>query len=317
MAAFKRAERKQAKLKIALTGPSGSGKTYSALELASGMGKKIALIDTENASASLYSDRFTFDILEIDPPYTVQKYIEGIKAAQAAGYDVLVIDSLTHAWAGDGGLLAKKEALDSRGGNSYTNWAGITKEHEAFKAMLLNCDVHLICTMRSKQDYVLEQNEKGKTSPRKVGLAPIQRDGMEYEFTTVFDIAMDHNAHVSKDRTGLFDGQIAKLSSETGESFIKWLNGGKPIERPAPALAPAPQPQVLPKPAEQPAQPMAAGSGAFCEVCNNELLYSQKKDAYYCRNWADKSKGPHSYVPATHLDEFKSAAVSEPEDITA
>lgn len=225
MSVFKKAERKRVKLKIAITGPSGSGKTFSALELASGLGKKIALVDTENDSASLYSDRFTFDSLVIEPPYTIDKYRQAIQDAEKEGYEVLVIDSISHAWAGDGGLLSKKEAMDARGGNSYTNWGGITKEHEAFKSKLLNAGLHLICTMRSKQDYVLETNDKGKQTPRKVGLAPIQRDGMEYEFTTVFDVAMDHNAQASKDRTGLFDGQITKVTQKTGEKLIDWLSG--------------------------------------------------------------------------------------------
>lgn len=237
MSKFQRAERRRVKLKIAITGPSGSGKTYSALALATGLGQKIALVDTENDSASLYSDRFTFDTLVIDPPYTIQKYVEAIKAAQDEKYDVVVVDSISHAWAGDGGLLAKKEALDARGGNSYTNWGGITKEHEAFKAILLNADLHLICTMRSKQDYVLENNEKGKSAPKKVGLAPIQRDGMEYEFTTVFDVAMDHNASASKDRSGLFDGQFFKIGKETGERFAAWLGGATAEPRQAPATA--------------------------------------------------------------------------------
>lgn len=228
--AFQKAERKQAKLKIAVTGPSGSGKTYSSLLIAQGLGRKIAVADTENRSASLYADRFEFDTEVIEPPYTIQKYLDAITAAERAGYDVLVIDSITHAWAAEGGLLSKKESLDARGGNSYTNWASITKEHEAFKARLLNCDVHLICTMRSKQDYVLEVNEKGKSQPRKVGLAPIQRDGMEYEFTTVLDVSMTHEAQASKDRTGLFDGRIFKPTVETGRELLKWLNEGKPSE---------------------------------------------------------------------------------------
>lgn len=227
MSKFQRAERKRAKVKIAITGPSGAGKTYSALALASGLGKRIAVIDTENDSASLYSDRFEFDTLVIDAPYTIQKYLEAINAAQEEGYDVLIIDSITHAWAGEGGLLAKKEALDARGGNSFSNWAGITREHEQFKANLLGSDIHLICTMRSKQDYVLDMGDKGKTTPRKVGLAPIQRDGMEYEFTTVFDVSMDHDASTSKDRTGLFDGHTTKITSQTGRRFQEWLNGAK------------------------------------------------------------------------------------------
>lgn len=251
---FRKAERTQARLKIALTGPSGSGKTFSGLLIAAGIGKRIAVVDTENRSASLYAGMdkgplagLEFDTLEIDPPYTIAKYLEAIEAAERGGYDVLVIDSISHAWAGEGGLLDKKGALDQRAGsNSYTNWAPITKEHELFKARLLNSDLHLICTMRSKQDYILEVNDRGKSTPKKVGLAPIQRDGMEYEFTTVLDLAMDHNAAASKDRTGLFDGQVFKPSKETGAKIMKWLKAGKPVEKPAGALKASPAEGPLP-----------------------------------------------------------------------
>lgn len=296
MSLFKKAERRQAKLKIALTAPSGGGKTFSALLLAQGIGKKIAVIDTENGSASLYADRFEFDTVEIEAPYTVPKYINAIKAAQDAGYDVVIVDSLSHAWAADGGLLSKKEALDARGGNSYTNWAGITKEHEQLKAAILNADIHMVVTMRSKQDYVMEVNEKGKSAPRKVGLAPIQRDGMEYEFTTVFDIAMDHNAAVSKDRTGLFDGQIFKLSKDTGELIMKWLLEGKAIEpKPAP-VAPTPLP-TRPSPLAPSAVPAAAEAPpkVTCKACNVPLSYSSNSKGYYCPNFKNKEV-QHTYL---------------------
>lgn len=234
---FKKAERKQVKLKIALTGPSGSGKTYSALILAHAMGKKIAVIDTEKESASLYADRteepiFEFDTAPMSPPYLVMKYIKAINAAVAAGFDVLIIDSITHAWLE---LLNEKEKLDSSGrGNGYTNWAPITKKHEEFKAALLNSDIHIIVTMRSKQDYILTENEKGKQAPKKVGMAPIQRDGMEYEFTCVLDISMDHNAVASKDRTGVFDGIMEIITEDTGKRLMAWLAAGKVIDKPTP-----------------------------------------------------------------------------------
>jgi hypothetical protein len=235
---FIKAERKQVKAKIALTGPSGSGKTMSALLIAAGIGKRIAVVDTENKSASLYAGMTTgpltgieFDVLEIEPPYTIARYLEAIEAAERAKYDVLVIDSISHAWAGEGGLLDKKAALDERpNSNSYTNWAKITPEHERFRARLLQADVHLICTMRSKQDYVLEVNERGKSAPKKVGLAPIQRDGMEYEFMLVLDLGMDHSAIASKDRTSLFDGTVEKPTRKTGERLMAWLNGGKAVQ---------------------------------------------------------------------------------------
>lgn len=259
MSAFQKATRKQAKIRIALTGPSGAGKTFSALLIASGIGKRIAVIDTENYSASICADRtegplagIDFDIVELDPPYTVAKYLANIEDAEKSGYDVLIIDSLSHAWAGEGGLLNKKSALDARGGNSYVNWGQITPEQDKLVAKLLHCGVHLICTMRSKQDYILEMNDKGKQAPKKVGLAPIQREGMEFEFTTVFDLAMDHNAASSKDRTSLFDGQFFKPTAETGKKIKAWFMAGKPIPKAAPPLEPAQPASPAPGPAPEP-----------------------------------------------------------------
>lgn len=223
---FKRATKSMAKAKLAVTGPSGSGKTLSSLYLAKGLGGVVGVIDSENNSASLYEDRFPswqYLTLPINPPYTVQKYLKAIEIAISEGIEVLVIDSLTHVWAAEGGLLQQKEALDSRGGNSYTNWATITKLYEELKSKLLHSPIDIICTLRSKQEYVLEENQKGKQVPKKVGLAPIMRDGMEYEFTTVFDIGMDHQFMVSKDRTGLFDGVVATITENTGKEIRDWL----------------------------------------------------------------------------------------------
>ena len=254
---FKKAERKQAKLKLALTGPSGSGKTYSGLKIAAGLGKKIAVIDTENDSASLYAGQVgipEFDTCPISPPYTIEKYRAAIKAAVQAGYDVLVVDSLSHAWQGEGGLLEQKEALDARGrGNSYTNWATITKQHEAFKSEILNADVHMICTMRSKQEYA-QMEENGKKVVKKLGMAPIQRDGMEYEFTVVLDMAMNHTAEASKDRTSLFDGKIFTPSEKVGEALLKWLQGGAKVKAPesSPLSPPESAPAAPPAPTEPP-----------------------------------------------------------------
>lgn len=226
---FQKAERKQTPIKIAITGPSGSGKTYSSLALATGLGKKIALADTENRSASLYSDKFDFDTVSIDPPFTTEKYISVIKAAEEAGYEVLIIDSLSHSWAGEGGILDRKSALDARGGNSYTNWGKLTPEHEKIKSAILFSQMHVIACMRSKQDYIMVQNEKGKQAPQKVGLAPVQREGIEYEFWTVFDIGMDHSFTVSKDRTGLFDGRCEKMSASHGKEFKQYLESAPSV----------------------------------------------------------------------------------------
>lgn len=236
---FKKAERKKIKLKLALTGPSGSGKTYSSLLLAQGLGGKIAVIDSENGSASLYSDLLAFDVLDVAPPHTTDKYVNAINLAVKNGYDVVVLDSMSHIWAGEGGLLAKKESIDATGrGNSYTNWATVTKEFETFKSFLLNSPIHVVATMRSKQDYSQETDANGKKVIRKIGLAPVQRDGIEYEFSVVFDLAMTHEASASKDRTGLFDGRFFKITPDIGKELNKWLDAGAQapvIEKKTPA----------------------------------------------------------------------------------
>lgn len=226
---FKKAERKRSKLRLALCGPSGSGKTYSALQLAFGMGGKVALIDTENGSASLYSHLGEFDVCEIAPPFTVQKYIEAIKGAEQAGYDVLVVDSLTHAWAGQGGLLEEvdKRAASSSSKNSYAAWRDVTPMHNRLVDTILQSNLHMIVTMRSKTAYEMEKGANGKVAPVKKGMAPIQRDGLEYEFTVVLDLDnQKHVAEAGKDRTGLFDGKVFVPTQETGKELIEWLDSG-------------------------------------------------------------------------------------------
>jgi hypothetical protein len=237
MTGFKKATRQAVRLKIGLQGPSGAGKTWGALALARaivGPMGKIALVDTENGSASLYSDRVEFDALDLAPPYTSKRYISAIAEAAEGGYDLLILDSISHQWIGEGGILSRKEALDKQGGNSYTNWATFTTEHEGFKAAILNAPLHLIATLRSKQDYVIEQNERGKATPRKVGMAAVQREGMEYEFSAVFDLQMSHRATVSKDRTGLFDSEVPYDLSDKrlGKLITDWLRTAKPLPTP-------------------------------------------------------------------------------------
>lgn len=228
---IKKAVRSQVKIKIAITGPTGSGKSYSALRLAFGLGKKILGIDSENGSLSLYAKFFPeFDVIDLTPPYTVEKYLQALSLGVKGGYDVILIDSITHAWAGEGGLLQIKEQLDSRPkSNSYTNWSKLTPIQEKFIAGLLHSPVHLIATMRSKMSYELV-DENGKKKPVKAGLAPIQRDGIEYEFTTVFDVAMNHEAQVSKDRTGLFADKFFTITEDTGKIINDWLDSAEKTE---------------------------------------------------------------------------------------
>lgn len=227
MVEIRKAVRKKAKLRLGIAAPSGAGKTYSSLLLAFGLGQKVGLIDTEQGSGDLYADLGDYDIIQIEAPYTIDKYLQAIKAFEQANYDVIIIDSLSHAWAGDGGLLDKQGKIaDSGKGNGYTAWRTITPEHNALVNAMLASPCHVIATMRSKQEYVLQVNDNGKQAPKKVGMAPIQRDGMEYEFTVMLDIDINHNATSTKDRTRLFDGKIFKITSETGEQLLAWLNNG-------------------------------------------------------------------------------------------
>lgn len=223
---IRKAERKKAKLRLGLSGPSGSGKTMGALKLAFGLAGKVGLIDTEHGSGDLYAHLGDYDVITLEAPFTVAKYLEALKAFESAGYGTIIIDSLSHAWAGDGGLLDKQGKIADKIGNSYTAWRNVTPEHNALVDAMLQSDAHLIATMRAKTEYVLETNEKGKQAPRKVGMAPVQRDGMEYEFTVFLDIAIDHTATASKDRTGLFDGEYFKITEKTGAKLMKWLETG-------------------------------------------------------------------------------------------
>lgn len=237
LSGFQKAQRIVKKARIGLCGAAGSGKTLSALKIASGLGPRIALVDTENNSSVLYADRIDFDVLNIEPPFEIDKYIKAIHQAEAAGYDVLILDSISHAWAGEGGLLDTQGKLADGGMNSFTAWRKLTPQHNAFIEAMIRSKLHLIATMRSKMDYVVETNEKGKSVPKKVGLAPVQREGMDYEFDIVFDLDLNHNAQSTKDRSSLFDGRlVTKLDEKIGKQVLEWLDRG---QQPATAANPA------------------------------------------------------------------------------
>lgn len=229
---FKPAQRKQAKLRLALSGPSGSGKTTGALLIAKGIGGKIAVLDTERGSASLYADIVPFDVVELGPPYTPERYIEIIHAAEKAGYDTLVIDSMTHEWNGSGGILEIVDAVSRSKykGNSYAAWNEGTPRHQKFVDAMLGSSMHIISTMRSKAVYVETEKSNGKKSMEKQGVAPQQRDGLEYEFTAVLDISVDgHFANASKDRTRLFNDPVV-ITETVGENLREWLQSAAPSE---------------------------------------------------------------------------------------
>jgi hypothetical protein len=236
MSAFQKAKRILTNPTIAITGPTGSGKTFSAMRLATGiskaMNKRFAVIDTENGSASLYSDLFDFDTLNITPPFTTEKYINAINLAEKEGYCALIIDSITHAWAGEGGLLEQKAQLDARpGSNHWTNWNPIKKKDLQFRNAYLHSSIpFLIATIRSKMEYQ-QTEDNGKKKVQKMGMAPVQSDGIEYEFSLVLDCAMNHECEVSKDRTHIFnDRNIFLVTEDVGVELVNWRSSAKEIK---------------------------------------------------------------------------------------
>lgn len=226
---FTKATRKKAKLRLALSGPSGSGKTYGALLLAKGIGGKTAVIDTERDSASLYSDIMEFDSLSLDAPYTPERFVEAIKAAERAGYETLIIDSLSHEWSGVGGCLEMVDQIAKAKyrGNTWSAWNEVTPRHRALLDAILQCPMHIIATTRAKTETA-QTEENGRKKVVKLGMKSDQRDGLEYEFTIALDLVHDGNyAVASKDRTGLFARRDPQpISEETGRELLAWLESG-------------------------------------------------------------------------------------------
>lgn len=215
-------------MKLGIQSPSGGGKTMSALLIAYGLcgdWSRIAVIDTENNSADLYAHLGAFKTLSLEPPYSPERYCEGIDICLEAGIEVIVIDSTSHEW---DNLLDYHSSLP---GNSFTNWGKVTPRHEAFVNKILQSNAHFICTIRSKQEYVLSE-KNGKQVPEKVGMKGVQRDNLEYEFTVVLELDMKHHAKASKDRTGLFMGKPEFIPTiETGRSILEWCNRGEDVPR--------------------------------------------------------------------------------------
>jgi hypothetical protein len=247
---FKKATKEQSKLRLGIAGPSGAGKTYTALAIGTELGKA-AVIDSEHGSASKYADRFNFDVLELED-FDPGNYVKAIHEAENEGYEVIIVDSLTHAWAGKGGALEMQHnvAKKSQSGNTYFAWREVTPRHDALVEAMLTSKCHVIATMRSKQDYIIEGNK-----PKKVGMAPVQRDGMEYEFDVFADLTLDHDLIVSKSRIETLDGKIInKPGKEFAGDLKAWLaSGAVPVPRkPKESESSSPAPDSdKPKEAEQ------------------------------------------------------------------
>lgn len=233
---FTKATRKHKKLRLALAGPSGAGKTYTALMLATALAEQIpqqatqrgvAVIDTERGSASLYSTKFAFDVSELES-FHPDNYIKAIREAEDAGYSVLVIDSLSHAWAGPGGVL---EQVDKRGGNKFTDgWGKIgTPLQNRLIDAILNSSMHIIVTMRVKSGYVIEQNDDGKSVPRRIGLKEVQREGVEYEMDVLGQLDLSNTLTIEKSRMSELAGEVIALpDGKLAVRIYNWLNEGAP-----------------------------------------------------------------------------------------
>jgi hypothetical protein len=227
---LQQAERRQAKIKLGLQSPSGAGKTYSALLLAYGLinnWSKIAVIDTENHSSDLYAHLGNYQVLVLEQPFTPERYMEAIEICEKAGMEAIILDSISHEWEGVGGIL---DIHGSMIGNTFTNWNKVTPRHNAFVQKILQSKCHIIATIRSKQDYVLSE-KNGKMVPEKVGLKGVTREGLDYEFTLVFELDIKHNASATKDRTGLFmDKPSFIITPGTGQIISNWCNMGKSLQ---------------------------------------------------------------------------------------
>lgn len=226
---LKKATRQQVKLRLNISAPSGGGKTYSALRMAYGLIRnwdKIAVIDTENSSASLYSHLGEFNVIDLAPPFSPERYIEAVTACVQAGMECIIIDSSTHEWSGAGGCLEINELLakSKYKGNTWSAWSETTPRHDAFLNTVLQCPVHIITCTRSKTETVMGEDKKVK----KLGMKDQQRDGWEYELTVSLNIDRDtHMALPSKDRTNLFEGKDPFIiTEETGAMIRQWCESG-------------------------------------------------------------------------------------------
>lgn len=241
------ARREKQKALVGFIGPSGSGKTLGALRIAYGMmeeaypelsveerWKKIGVADTEHNRSMLYVGQ-TFDentigpFLHIDfePPYSTERYLAALVALKRAGVEVVVIDSLSHNWNGEGGIL---EQHGNMSGNSFQNWNKMNKHVTDMIKALVSNNIHILATMRTKNEYVMELNEKGKQQPRKIGTKPVQKDDMEYEFMINFSVDMDHEATATKDNTNLFSEEGIMLNEEIGRKLYRYLELGVDVQ---------------------------------------------------------------------------------------
>jgi hypothetical protein len=226
---LQKATRKKVKLRMSIAAPTGFGKTYGALLIAFGITNdwtKIAVIDSENGSASLYSHLGEYNTIELEPPFKPEKYVQAIELCEKSGIEVIVIDSATHVWSGEGGLLEFQNQLGGR----YQDWAKTTPLYQKWLNAILHSSCHVISTMRKKQAYAMV-TEGGKTKVEKKGMEDEIRSGYDYEMTIAFEIINENwMCHTSKDRTGLFAGKPEfVITPKVGEMIRNWCETGEEV----------------------------------------------------------------------------------------
>lgn len=230
---FAPATREQAKARVALAGPSGSGKTYTALSLATNMAPRVALIDTERGSASKYAagasgKGFTFDTLQMSK-YDPRDLVKALAAAGQAGYGAVIVDSLSHFWMGTGGMLELVDSIGKRsgGGGQWGGWKDARPFERAMIDALLSYPGHVIVTMRTKSEWVIEEDQRGKKQPKKIGTRAEQRDGIEYEFDIVGDLDQENTLVISKSRCDELSGAVInRPGSDMAATVLAWLEDG-------------------------------------------------------------------------------------------
>lgn len=203
----------------------------------------------------------------LEPPFSAARYLEAIDLAEQNGVEFLIIDSLSHAWSGEGGLLDVQANIAKRTGNGYTAWRDVTPQHNRLVDRILQCNMHIAATLRTKTEYVIEDTAQGKKAPRKVGMAPVFREGFEYEMSVFFELSLDHTASATKDRTGLFDGRFFVISPETGKAVYQWLEGAS--QEAPPIIAARPEPDN-PSPPRTLAQQVDEVMKAYCRDLSRE-----------------------------------------------
>ena len=294
---FKKAKREQVKIKVSIAGPAGSGKTMSSLLLAYGLIRaehpewsdddiwdRIVICDSENGSGSLYVGTQvgptrigSYNTINLAPPFTAQTYMDAIHMSKQHNMLVIIIDSLSHMWSGEGGLLDEQGKIAARTGNSYTSWRTISPQYTKLVDTILQSPCHVITAVRAKMEYQQVKNDAGKTQVKAVGMGMILRDGWEYETTVNFMLDADHVANASKDRTGLFDGKYFTIDASTGKALYDWLaSGAKPADPPKPSV-PEPQKAQESAPAEAPDVDMDRVAKAI-EMVDPLIVAAAKED---------------------------------------